>query len=92
MPASTSGHPVLRGRHSSGASTLSGVARMLASTVWYARLGLIGQAGHCSLFTPVGCGVVTRGLHRRWVDVDRITPRASHAALAPMARMPEPQP
>jgi hypothetical protein len=75
MPASTREPPGATWAHSKGASTRSGVARMLASTVWYCPCALSA--------TPHSAA---RGWLRRWQRVDDTA--ASSMSTASMACAP----
>ena len=66
---------------SSGASSLSGVARMLASTSWYGRDGVVRQCRRASS-TPLASAFAARRFDRGRVDVDRIDVARAEAARA----------
>ena len=70
MPASTRSPPGATCAHSSGASSFSGVARMLASTSGIAPCAASGSAG--VRLHAVGLRIGARRIDRGRIDVDRI--------------------
>ena len=69
-PTGPAGRPRRAAPHSTGASSLSGAARMLATTSWYGPTASSGSAGRD--LDAVGERVRARRLDRRRIDVDRV--------------------